>query len=68
MALDSKLAGRIETLCRRGDALVALGFHSFMVSPATPGTPVELRQVIMARFAQEIRPRYSSAMRKVAAA
>jgi hypothetical protein len=35
-----------------------------MVSSATPGTPLAIRQKMMTRFAEEICPRYSSAMRK----
>lgn len=65
--LDSNLVGSPATICRRIDALVALGFNYFMVSCATPGTPLELRQSQMTRFAEEICPRYSSAMRRRAA-
>ena len=36
----------------------------FMVSCATPGTPFALRQQMMTRFAREVCPRYSSAMRR----
>ncbi len=66
--MDSNLVGSVETICRRIDALVALGFNYFMVSCATPGTPLELRQQMMTRFAREVCPRYSTAMRKAAAA
>lgn len=62
--LDSNLVGSVETICRRIDALAALGFNYFMVSCATPGTPIALRQKMMTRFAEEICPRYSGAMRK----
>jgi alkanesulfonate monooxygenase SsuD/methylene tetrahydromethanopterin reductase-like flavin-dependent oxidoreductase (luciferase family) len=64
--LDSNLVGSVDTICRRIDALIALGFNYFMVSSATPGTPVELRRRMMSRFAKEICPRYSTAMAKVA--
>jgi alkanesulfonate monooxygenase SsuD/methylene tetrahydromethanopterin reductase-like flavin-dependent oxidoreductase (luciferase family) len=64
--LDSNLVGSPETICRRIDALIALGFNYFMVSSATPGTPVELRRRMMTRFAKEICPRYSRVMAKVA--
>ncbi len=64
--LDSNLVGSVETICRRIDSLIALGFNYFMVSSATPGTPVELRRRMMTRFAREICPRYSRAMAKVA--
>jgi alkanesulfonate monooxygenase SsuD/methylene tetrahydromethanopterin reductase-like flavin-dependent oxidoreductase (luciferase family) len=66
--LDSNLVGSVETICKRIDALAALGFNYFMVSCATPGTPIALRQKMMTRFAEEICPRYSSAMRKKRAA
>jgi len=48
--------------------LASLGFNYFMVSSATPGTPLAIRQKMMTRFAEEICPRYSSAMRKGRAA
>lgn len=66
--MDSNLVGSPETICRRIDQLVALGFNYFMVSSATPGTPIELRQAMMTRFAREVCSRYSPAMRAVAAA
>ena len=64
--LDSNLVGSPETICRRIDALIALGFNYFMVSSATPGTPVELRRRMMTRFAKEICPHYSRAMAEIA--
>jgi alkanesulfonate monooxygenase SsuD/methylene tetrahydromethanopterin reductase-like flavin-dependent oxidoreductase (luciferase family) len=66
--MDSNLVGSPETICRRIDQLVALGFNYFMVSCATPGTPIELRQRMMTRFAEEVCPRYSSTMRRTKAA
>jgi alkanesulfonate monooxygenase SsuD/methylene tetrahydromethanopterin reductase-like flavin-dependent oxidoreductase (luciferase family) len=66
--LDSNLVGSPETVCRRIDALIGLGFNYFMVSSATPGTPRAVRQQMMTRFAEEICPRYSGAMRKGRAA
>jgi alkanesulfonate monooxygenase SsuD/methylene tetrahydromethanopterin reductase-like flavin-dependent oxidoreductase (luciferase family) len=63
--LDSNLVGSPETICRRIDALIGLGFNYFMVSSATPGTPVDLRRRMMTRFAREICPRYSRAMAQV---
>ena len=65
--MDSNLVGSPATICKRIDALIALGFDYFMVSCATPGTPIELRQQQMTRFAEEVCPRYSPAMRKRAA-
>jgi hypothetical protein len=56
-----------ETICQRIDTLISLGFNYFMVSSATPGTPLAIRRM-MVRFAEEICPRYSSAMRKGRAA
>ena len=66
--LGSNLVGSPETICRRIDALIGLGFNYFMVSSATPGTPRAVRQQMMTRFAEQICPRYSSAMRKGRAA
>ena len=64
--LDSNLVGSVETICRRIDSLIALGFNYLMVSCATPGTPEELGRRMMIRFAEEICPRYSQAMAQVA--
>jgi len=57
-----------ESICRRIDTLISPGFTCFTVSSATPGTPLAIRQKMMVRFAEEICPRYSSAMRKGRAA
>jgi alkanesulfonate monooxygenase SsuD/methylene tetrahydromethanopterin reductase-like flavin-dependent oxidoreductase (luciferase family) len=62
--MDSNLVGSPETICRRIDRLVELGFNYFMVSSATPGTPIAVRQKMMSRFAEEICPLYSRAMQK----
>ncbi len=51
----------------RLDALSALGYNCTMFSCAIPGMLIELRQQQMTRFAEEIRPRYSKAMRRQAA-
>lgn len=66
--ITSNLVGSPATICKRIDALAAIGFNYFMVSCATPGTPIELRQKTMIRFAEEICPRYSKAMRRAKAA
>ena len=66
--LDSNLVGSAETICKRIDSLIALGFNYFMVSCATPGTPLAVRQRMMTRFAEEVCPRYSKKMRKASAA
>ena len=62
--LDSNLVGSAATICRRIDALAALGFNYFLVSSATPGTPRAVRRQMMTRFAEQICPRYSKAMRR----
>ena len=66
--MDSNLVGSPATICRRIDQLAALGFNYFMVSCATPGTPIGLRQRMMTRFAEEVCPRYSQSMRRKQAA
>ena len=66
--MDSNLVGSPATICRRIDQLAALGFNYFMVSCATPGTPIELRQRMMTRFAEEVCPSYSQSMRRKQAA
>ena len=66
--MDSNLVGSPATICRRIDQLAALGFNYFMVSCATPGTPIGLRQRMMTRFAEEVCPKYSQSMRRKQAA
>jgi alkanesulfonate monooxygenase SsuD/methylene tetrahydromethanopterin reductase-like flavin-dependent oxidoreductase (luciferase family) len=66
--VDANLVGSVATICKRIDALAGLGFNYFMVSSATPGTRFAVRQKMMTRFAKEVCPRYSSAMRRKAAA
>jgi alkanesulfonate monooxygenase SsuD/methylene tetrahydromethanopterin reductase-like flavin-dependent oxidoreductase (luciferase family) len=66
--MAANLVGSPATICKRVEQLAALGFDYFMVSSATPGTPIELRQKMMTRFAEEICPRYSTAMRQRQAA
>ena len=56
--MEANLVGSPETICRRIEQFANLGFNYFMVSSATPGTPIELRQRMMTRFAEEICPRY----------
>ena len=47
-------------------------YHAFregdLAQARTPGTPIELRQRMMTRFAGEVCPRYSTAMRRTKAA
>lgn len=62
------MVGSIDTICRRIGARVTLVLGWFTVSPATAGTPIELRQAMMTRLAKEVGPRYFSAIRQVAAA
>ena len=52
------LIGSPETVCRRLDELIALGFNHVMLSIAIPGTPTAFRRDQMVRFAEEIAPRY----------
>jgi alkanesulfonate monooxygenase SsuD/methylene tetrahydromethanopterin reductase-like flavin-dependent oxidoreductase (luciferase family) len=66
--MDANLVGSPETIRRRIDQLAALGFNYFMVSCATPGTPIGLRQRMMTRFAEEVCPRFSQSMRRKQAA
>ncbi|MEM7747421.1 MAG: LLM class flavin-dependent oxidoreductase, partial [Pseudomonadota bacterium] len=61
--MEANLVGSPETIARRIEGLASLGFNYFMCSAATPGTPQSARQEFMARFAKEIAPKFSSAMR-----
>jgi alkanesulfonate monooxygenase SsuD/methylene tetrahydromethanopterin reductase-like flavin-dependent oxidoreductase (luciferase family) len=61
--MNANLVGSPETISNRIEALTALGFNYFMCSAATPGTPHEVRQEVMSRFAKEVAPKYSARFR-----
>ncbi len=61
--MTANLVASPETIARRIEDLARLGFNYVMCSAATPGTPQDARQEIMARFATEIAPRFSKAFR-----
>jgi alkanesulfonate monooxygenase SsuD/methylene tetrahydromethanopterin reductase-like flavin-dependent oxidoreductase (luciferase family) len=55
--LDRNLVGSPETVARQVNGLRALGFNYFLVSNATAGVPLEVRQRMMRRFMEEVVPR-----------
>ncbi len=58
--MSMNLIGSSETVSKRLDDLVALGFNHIILSLAIPGTPTEFRREQMQRFAMEIAPRYAA--------
>jgi hypothetical protein len=59
--LDSNLIGCVETICKRIDTLIGIALTKFLVFCATPGTPRSVRQSMMKRFAEDIRPPWHGA-------
>ena len=62
--LDSNLVGSVETICKRIDRLPGSASTTSWSRARRPGTPFAVRQQMMTRFAHEVCPRYSSAMRR----
>ena len=58
---DQQLYSDLMSDCALGHRL---GYDAAWLSRATPGTPLAVRQKMMTRFAEEICPRYSGAMRQ----
>ena len=54
--LDRNLVGSPETVARQINSLRGLGFDYFLVSNATAGVPLEVRQRMMRRFMEEVVP------------
>jgi alkanesulfonate monooxygenase SsuD/methylene tetrahydromethanopterin reductase-like flavin-dependent oxidoreductase (luciferase family) len=54
--LDRNLVGSPKTVTRQVNALRALGFNYFLVSNATAGVPLDVRQRMMRRFMEEVAP------------
>ena len=54
--LDRNLVGSPETVVRQVNSLRALGFNYFLVSNATAGVPLDVRQRMMRRFMEEVAP------------
>jgi len=51
--------GSPDTVARKVQAFIDIGFDTFLVHTATPGVPVEPRRRWSRRFAQEVMPRFS---------
>lgn len=54
--LDRNLVGSPRTVARQINSLRALGYNYFLVSNATAGVPLEVRQRMMRRFMEEVAP------------
>ena len=57
--MDVNLIGTSETVTKRLEGLIGLGFNYFLVSPAYPGVPKEVRRDQARRFATEVAPRFA---------
>ncbi|MCG8547295.1 MAG: LLM class flavin-dependent oxidoreductase [Alphaproteobacteria bacterium] len=66
--LDLNLVGAPDTIARRIEGLMALGFNYIVVSSATPGVPKPVRQEMYRRFAADVAPRFDDRFGRSAAA
>jgi alkanesulfonate monooxygenase SsuD/methylene tetrahydromethanopterin reductase-like flavin-dependent oxidoreductase (luciferase family) len=60
--MNVNLFGTPDTIARRLETLIGLGFNYFMVSAAFPGVPKEVRRQQNRRFASEVAPRFANAV------
>jgi alkanesulfonate monooxygenase SsuD/methylene tetrahydromethanopterin reductase-like flavin-dependent oxidoreductase (luciferase family) len=61
--LDRNFVGSPETIGRRMQEFIDLGFNSFGFTPHVFGVPKALRRDTMVRFAKEVAPAFSSSFR-----
>lgn len=61
--LERQFVGSPESVSRRIQDLVDLGFNSFGFTPHVYGVPKDLRRLSMTRFAREIAPNFSASFR-----
>jgi alkanesulfonate monooxygenase SsuD/methylene tetrahydromethanopterin reductase-like flavin-dependent oxidoreductase (luciferase family) len=57
--LDVSLIGSPQTIRRRLEEYIDIGFNSFILHTGTPGVPTKLRAEWLTRFAREIAPEYA---------
>jgi alkanesulfonate monooxygenase SsuD/methylene tetrahydromethanopterin reductase-like flavin-dependent oxidoreductase (luciferase family) len=57
-----QLIGSAETVRRKLQAYLDVGFNHVILHFATPGTPVDVRQEWATRFAREVAPDVSPAL------
>ena len=57
--MATNLVGTPETVSRRLEQLIGLGFSYFLVSAAYPGVPQDVRRGQYRRFATEVAPRFA---------
>lgn len=65
-ALDLNLVGTPETVSRRLEQLVALGYNHFIIRNGTPGVPREVRHRMLRRFAKDVMPNFRAKVRVAA--
>ena len=58
--LDVSLVGSPETVAKRLQTYIDIGFNSFILQAATPDIPQAVRAEWLTRFANEVAPRFSS--------
>lgn len=59
-----QLIGSPETVRRRTQQFIDVGFNHFILHFATPGAPLQVRQKWAARFARDVAPYFSAAFRQ----
>lgn len=64
--IDLNLIGTPETIRKRLEALVDLGFNHFIIRNGTPGVPRSVRHSMMQRFAKEIMPHFKTKKQQAA--
>jgi alkanesulfonate monooxygenase SsuD/methylene tetrahydromethanopterin reductase-like flavin-dependent oxidoreductase (luciferase family) len=61
------LIGTADTVAKKLERLVDIGFNHFVIRNGTPGVPREVRHGMMRRFAAEVMPRFQAQAKRVAA-
>ena len=58
---EYQLVGSPETVARRVQEYVDIGFNHLFLHTATPGVPHDVRRVWTKRFIEEVAPRFTGA-------
>lgn len=65
--LAINLIGTPQTVIKRLENLIGMGFNHFVIRNGTPGVPRDVRHGMMQRFAAEVMPHFKDIMKKRAA-
>ena len=60
--MSMNLFGTPDTVARRLEQLIGLGFNHYLVSAAFPGVPKDVRRAQARRFATDVAPRFAGAV------